>query len=231
MGGGKGEGEECDGHGGMSLVPAPHQRPVVLQDQCRILRTKSRMRWATCNADRPPVVSRACRQASQVVHPGWAIHRDHRGRQTALSGTVPHGTAHVMARACCWMSPCRVVVVLTRLLRSFLRPSQHLLRLCSSPGTIVTLPLPRISPPRFFLSSCSCSSSSSSSSTLSRFSPSFLPERTLQSESRDPPPTASSHKPQPNNARSTACPSHGRGNGESGLAAPTGGEPGEPRNR
>lgn len=105
-----------------------------------------------------------CLPPGQVVHPGWAIHRDHRGRRTALSGSVPHCTAHVMARACCWMSPCRVVVVLTCLLRSFLRPSQHLLRLCSSPGTIDTLPLPRISPPRFFLSSCSCSCSS----TLSR---------------------------------------------------------------
>lgn len=62
------EGEECDGPGGMSLVPAPHDILQVLlscrtdagsvQDQRRIHAGATRKRWP-CNADHPVVVTRA----------------------------------------------------------------------------------------------------------------------------------------------------------------------------
>ena len=205
--------------GGMSLVPAPHRCPVVLQDQSAgctagALGTVGK-RWAPCNADHPPVLSRACPQSG----PPPPVSRP---SMTGCADTSNRGRANAQpidpqCHRSCHGSQLLLDVVVSRRrpvssaahIRVTLAPHPSTPRLCYSlllnlryAALFALLPL-------------------LAQLLLLALLVAFLPEQTLQSESRDPPSTASSHKPQLNNARSTACPNHGRRNGKSGPATPT----------
>lgn len=221
------EGEECDGPGGMSLVPAPHDILQVLlsccpagrmQDQCAESTHAGaiRKRWPPCNADHPVVVTRACplpgtaawSLASLAGWDGWSPPWE---RDAFPRPSVPHRTAHVMTRDCCWTSSCRVVV-LPRLPRSSLRHSQQLLQLCyHSPAARASSILPL---PRFFLSSRSFLSHPPS--------PSF-PSRHCNLNRGTHRPQPPSHKPQPNMPapQPVQVMDGGMVSRDSGLGAPT----------